>query len=328
MRPALCLCLLAFAARGQDSNAIFRTTSELVLLDVQVLNAKTKASTGALEAKDFEVYEDGTRQEVSVFGRERFPLSIVLLFDLSPSVRGVLRRLADSAAIALQHLRTEDEVAVMVYSASAQVVDGFTTDRQRTVSAIGRAAGMKSGEAAFFNEAVFQAAHQFDQSHSANRRVILWLTDNFPDAPSGFMRSHYGKSLKGIPPHSEAEAIRALHESGTVVTALLLKDPLAMTWAEALFAAEAPFRLKSPAGNAHQFAEITGGVSPGLRGSDVEERLADAIDGLRSRYSVGYRPTDSKPAGTFCRIHIALAPGAPLQPQEWKVLVRQGYYRK
>jgi VWFA-related protein len=329
MKPILCLCLLAYAAWGQDDTAVFRTTSQLVLLDVQVLQAKTKTSTGGLEAKDFEVYENGARQEISVFGRERFPLSIVLLFDLSPSVRGVLRRLADSAQIALQHLRPEDEVAVMAYSASAQLVDGFTTNRRSTVNAIGRAAAMKSGEAAFFNEAVFQATRQLDQSRTPDsRRVILWLTDNFPDAPSAFMRSHFGKSLKGIPPHSEAEALRALHESGTVVTALLLKDPLAMTWAEALYAAEAPARLKYPAGNAHQYAEITGGVSPGLRGRNVEERLAEAIDGLRSRYTIGYRPKDAKPAGTYCPIQVALAPGAPIRPKEWKVLVRQGYYRK
>ncbi len=328
MRPILCLCLAAFAAWAQD-DAVFRTTSQLVLLDVQVLNDKTKTSTGGLEGKDFAVYEDGVRQQISFFGRERFPLSIVLLFDLTPSVRGVLRRLADSAQLALQHLRPEDEVAVMTYSASAQLVDGFTTDRQRTVAAIGRAAATKSGEAAFFNEAVFQAARQLDQSRApSSRRVILWLTDNFPDAPTGFMRSHYGKSLKGVPPHTEVEAIQALHESGAVVTALLLKDPLAMTWAEALYAAEAPARLKYPAGNAHHYAEITGGVSPGLRGKNVEERLAEAIDGLRSRYTIGYRPADSKPAGTFCRVQVALAAGAPIRPKEWKVLVREGYYRK
>src|SRR5262249_21687193 len=118
------------------------------------------------------------------------------------------------------------------------------------------------------------------------------------------------KSLKGVPPHTEVEAIRGLHESGTVVTALLLKDVLAAAWAEPLYAAEAPARLKYPAGNAHKYAEITGGVSPGLRGKNVEERLAEAIDGLRSRYTIGYRPSDTKPAGTFCRIQVGLAPGA------------------
>ena len=49
---------------------------------------------------------------------------------------------------------------------------------------------------------------------------------------------------------------------------------------------------------------------------------------LRSRYTIGYRPTDSKPAGSFCRVRVALTPGAPLRPKEWQVLVREGYYRK
>ena len=44
MKPILCLSLLAFAAWGQDDPAVFRTTSQLVLLDVQVLQAKTKRS--------------------------------------------------------------------------------------------------------------------------------------------------------------------------------------------------------------------------------------------------------------------------------------------
>jgi len=33
-------------------------------------------------------------------------------------------------------------------------------------------------------------------------------------------------------------------------------------------------------------------------------------------------------AGTFCRVKVELAPGAPLHPQEWRVLVRAGYYRR
>lgn len=97
---------------------------------------------------------------------------------------------------------------------------------------------------------------------------------------------------------------------------------------EALYVAEGPARLKYPAGNAHKYAEITGGLSPGLRGKNVEARLAEAIDGLRSRYTIGFHPTQAKPAGTFCRVRVALAPGAPLRPQEWNVLVRQGYYRR
>jgi hypothetical protein len=65
-----------------------------------------------------------------------------------------------------------------------------------------------------------------------------------------------------------------------------------------------------------------------MRGKGVEERLAEVIDSLRGRYTIGYPPTEDKPTGTFCRVKVALAPGAPLLPQEWRVLSRAGYYRR
>src|SRR5579859_4150630 len=158
--------------------AVFRTTSELVLIDAQVVQKKTKSSTGSLRKEDFEIFEDGVRQEVKFFGRDQLPLSIVLLFDLTDSVRPVLQQLAAGAKAALTHLKPEDEVAVMEYAASAVLIDGFTTDRARTVAAIEKAARDKADEAAFFNEAVYQASMQLRQAaNPSSRRVVIWLTD-------------------------------------------------------------------------------------------------------------------------------------------------------
>jgi hypothetical protein len=83
-----------------------------------------------------------------------------------------------------------------------------------------------------------------------------------------------------------------------------------------------------PWGDARKYAEATGGQAVGLRGKSPGERLGDMIDELRARYTVGYRPAQSKPAGTFCKLLVELAPGGALRPNEWIVLVRQGYYRK
>jgi VWFA-related protein len=329
MRELLAICaLLALPVRGQEFTADFRATAELVLLDVQVIQTKTKSANGTLQAKDFQVFEDGAEQRIAFFGRDQLPLSIVLLFDLSDSVRGVLPRLAMGAQTALNHLKPEDEAGVMTYAASAQLIDGLTKDRQRTVAAIGRAAKMKSNEAAFFNEAVYQAAAVLQGAHNpSSRRVIIWLTDNLPNAPTEFMAKRFGRSLGNTPPHTEQEAIRLLHESGTVVTPMLLKDPLALPWAEAEMGIEALARKRHPAGDAHKYAEVTGGIAAGLRGKKVEDRLIEVIDELRSRYTVGYYPTESKAPGTFCRVRVALSPEAPLRPREWTVLARAGYYR-
>ena len=130
-------------------------------MDVQVLHTKTNAPAPALQARDFQIFEEGVPQQILHFSRDEFPLSVVLLFDLTDSVRAVLKHLAEGAKTALEHFKATDEVAVMVYSGHAAVVDGFTVDRSRTVRAIEKAAAMKSGEPAYFNEAVYQAAVSF-----------------------------------------------------------------------------------------------------------------------------------------------------------------------
>ena len=219
------------------------------------------------------MYEEGTSQEILHFSRDEFPLSVVLLFDLTDSVRGVLKRLAEGARTTLEHFKPADEVSVMVYSGHATIVDGFTTDRARTVRAIERAAAMASDEPALFNEAVYQAAVQLRQAGSAsNRRVIIWLTDNLPNVP---YRKEY-------PAHTEIEAFRALHEERVVVAPVLLKSPLWAAMNVVVRATEASHAKAFPPGDAHKYAELTGGQAVALRGKRPDERLAQLIDELRA----------------------------------------------
>jgi VWFA-related protein len=288
-----------------------------------------KTPAPVLERGHFQVYEDGQLQETKSFSRDQLPLSVVLLFDLTDSVRPVLRRLSLGAKSALTHFKPEDEVAVMAYAASARILDGFTKDRRRTVDAIERASYMKSGEAAFFNEAVYQAAEELRQpENESNRRVIIWLTDNLPNVPTEWNRAHVGASVPEGSLHTQEEAVRALHESGITVAPLLLTDPAFLVATAPLRAYEALWYKSHPPGDAKKYAEWTGGQAMGLGGKNVEQRLADLIDELRSRYTIGFQPSQSKPPGTFCKLRVELAPDGPLHPKEWNVLSRAGYYRK
>jgi Ca-activated chloride channel family protein len=321
MRHSALLSLLLTAARlyAQDQTPDFRATSELVLVDVQVLHTKTNAPAPALQARDFQISEEGVPQQILHFSRDEFPLSVVLLFDLTDSVRLVLKRLAEGAKTALAHFKPADEVAVMVYSGHAAVVDGFTLDRERTVRAIEKAAAMTSGEPAYFNEALYQAALELRHAASpANRRVVIWLTDNLPNVPY----SPHGHV------HTEAEALRVLHQESVVVAPILLRSPLWAVLGPMVRAAEARYEKSFPPGDARKYAEWTGGQAVGLRGKQPEERLAELIDDLRARYTIGYRPSDPQPAGTFRKIRVELLPSPALRPKEWTVLARQGYYRR
>jgi VWFA-related protein len=318
-RLALLLALFAAPLAAQDQPPLFQATTELVVFDVQVLHAKTGVPAPSLRAADLRVFEEGVQQQIVHFSRDQYPISAVLLFDLTLSVRPVLRRLAAGAKTALSHFKPDDEISVMAYAERTRLLDGFTTDRTRTLKAIEEATGMKSMDAAYFNEAMYQAAVQLRQARSpSNRRVVIWLTDNLPNVP-------YEK--RAFPVHTEWEAFRALHEGGVVVAPILQKSRLWAVLGPLLTFDEAPKAKRYPPGDAHIYAEKTGGQTVGLRGKQPDERLAQLIDELHARYTVGYRPPDSQPDGTFRHIRVELAPEGFLRPSEWNVLARDGYYR-
>jgi VWFA-related protein len=319
----------ASAAFAQDAPPVFRTTSDLVVVDVQVIHNKMKTAAPALRKEDFQIFEDGVAQEIAFFGMDELPLSIVLMFDVTDTVRPEIRRLSQNALEAFRHLNPKDEVAVMICHSTAVLVDGFTTDRVRTMHAIADAAARKSREAAFFNEDVYRAAEQAGKAtNPTSRRVAIWFTDGLPNMPTERMRRRFGKSVAEGELHTEAQAIRMLHESGSVVTPVILKSSIsdAAYVVDMLFSG--PPSKSNPPGNPRKYAEVTGGEVFQARGKDASDRLAEAIDGLRSRYAIGFRPREEKPAGTYCKLRVALAPGTPLRAQEWNVLARDGYYRK
>jgi VWFA-related protein len=327
---ASCLLLLAVAIGcAQQVTPTFRTTSDLVLVDAAIVHHTSGTPGPRLQQGDLEIYEDEVRQEVKFFSRDQLPLSVVLLFDLTDTSRLVLKRLASGAKAALVHLKSDDEVAVMTYGASAGVIERFTTNRDRIVEAIERASHMKTGEPAFFNEAIYQATVELNRPNSASsRRVIVWLTDNIPNVPSDASQAEHAKSIPAGGLHTEDQAIRALHESGTTVTALLSRSTLMAPFLALIVASQGHSRDVFPPGDARKYAEVTGGQAIKLGGKRVDQRLADLIDELRSRYTLGYRPSTEKPPGTFCKLRVELAPGAPLRPAEWTVLATTGYYRK
>src|SRR5262249_1782506 len=90
---------------------IIRLDTNLVVLDVQVLDRKTGEIVSGLKPTDFELFEDGLRQDVTHFSQDKLSLSVVLLMDLSGSVSPVLKEIQSGALLALDRLKENDEVA-------------------------------------------------------------------------------------------------------------------------------------------------------------------------------------------------------------------------
>jgi len=92
---------------------VLKVNTDLVVFDAQVIDKKTKRVIGDLTKDDFELSDNGARQQISYFSRDELPLSIMLLLDVSGSVRPILHQIRDGALNALQRLRPQDQVAVV-----------------------------------------------------------------------------------------------------------------------------------------------------------------------------------------------------------------------
>ena len=99
-----------------------KLSTQLVVVDAQVLSKKTGTPVNGLSERDFTIYEEGVKQQITHFSRDRLPLSIVLLLDVSASVMPVVEQVRNSGLKALNELKPGDEVALMAFGVWATVL--------------------------------------------------------------------------------------------------------------------------------------------------------------------------------------------------------------
>ena len=69
----------------RPADQVYRGGVEMVSLSVTVLDQQSRYLTD-LDSKDFLVYEDGAKQEISYFNRTTLPIALSLLLDASASM--------------------------------------------------------------------------------------------------------------------------------------------------------------------------------------------------------------------------------------------------
>jgi VWFA-related protein len=103
-----------------DDDVVFRSDVALVRVDVQVLDNSHRAVTG-LRAEDFVLREDGKTREIRNFANEEMPVDVVLLLDVSASMRPHVERMSEAANRAMAVLGRNDRVAILVFDRAMRV---------------------------------------------------------------------------------------------------------------------------------------------------------------------------------------------------------------
>ena len=124
------------AARAQEQMPTFRSAANAVSVDVSVRDAKRRSVTG-LKSSDFEVYDNGVRQEVSEVSYGKLPIDVTVALDISYSVSGLmLERLRSGVKTLMGDLARDDRLKLMLFNSRVSRTVDFTTDERAVEAAI------------------------------------------------------------------------------------------------------------------------------------------------------------------------------------------------
>jgi len=144
-----------------------------------------------------------------------------------------------------------------------------------------------------------------------SRRVIVAVTDNIATA------YNYGDM-------SEQQVTDRIYDSGSVVCGVVVKTPGPRSLN--IFGRvdkDDPFRRRI---NLEKFVDDTGGEVQFVPVIEVNQKLTELIEHLRTRYSIGYTSSNQILDGKFRRVRLAAGKEAQKREGELTIRTRQGYY--
>jgi len=305
----LFLCALLLAAQEAPT----------IQVDVDVVNIlftvkdKRGGLIGNLNKDDFNLNEDGKKQEIKYFTRETdLPLTIGLLIDVSAS-QGNLIEIEKNAASRFfsEVLRPKDLAFLISFGEDSELLQDYTSspkllraglDGLQVRSGVsglhpGPVPTMSNPAGTVLYDAVYVASA--DQLRGqVGRKVLVLITDG----------EDQGSKYK------IERAIEAAQKADAVIYGMYYVDRQFYQQGGFTFGGASDWALR-------KLSEDTGGrVFHVDRKHTLDEAFKELQDEMRSQYAIGYTPANSKKDGSFRKIEI--------QPSnhDWKVLARKGYY--
>jgi Ca-activated chloride channel family protein len=267
--------------KNKDESKI-RLTADLVMLDVTVIDATVNKPVLDLKEDQFQIFEDKLPQRIEVFSRDQIPASLVFAIDTSGSMKTKLDTVIAASVNLVKDGRPGDEMAVIEFKDEAELLSEFTedatevTDTLQALTARGRTALL---------DAVYLAAEYAHTEARNRRRAVVLVTD-------GVDKNSYYKFEQVVNRLRETDVqifligfTKDLQNDGAWVFKKSEKDK-----AEGLLS-----RLAAETGGRAFFPKEL---------AEVHAIAQQISTDLRTQYSIGYYPANSKRDGTFRAISV------------------------
>ena len=291
----LAAALVAALVSAPSAQGTFRTGVDVVSLNVTAVDPSNHYVTD-LEEKDFSVFEDGVKQDLSFFTRKQQAIALSLLLDSSASMEDKLPTLQIAATNFVKRLKSNDVAQVIDFDSRVQIRQAFTSNQNELQAAVQQTSA--GGSTSLYN-AIYISLKELAKMKAVGdedvRRQALVLFSDGEDTSSLI---------------SFDEVLELAKRSETAIFTIALRG--ADTQSKGFHEAEFVMR---------QLAQETGGRSffPSKL-DDLNGVYAEISDELASQYTLGYSSKNAKRDGAYRRIIVQID-RPNIQPR-----TKRGYY--
>jgi VWFA-related protein len=252
----------------------FETEIEIVTVTVAVTDADGRLVTDLVQ-DEFELFEDGTPQTVTQFTRERVPVSLAVLLDVSDSMVGM--RLADARQaldrFLFELLSREDEYALVVFNHRPTVASTWTDNPGKVTPALDALRGW--GGTAIY-DAVHATLPLLDKRHRQRGAAVV-ISDGADTASDVQLRELRSRMLRT--------------DAFVYAIGIDRDDPRAM-------------RTRINPYSLRQITDDTGGYTEVVKDTpELGPATARIADELNKQYTLGYTPS-RRPDNQFHGIRV------------------------
>ena len=274
---------------------VIRVDSQLVTLNISVIDRGTNRGLLGLGQSDFKLFEDGQEQRIVQFESSSAPFDLMLLIDLSGSTREVVKLIRAAAIRFVEAARPADRIGVIIFAGEPTLVSSFTADRQLLRQRI-ETIDTARGDTKLYDATNFAMEEVLKESKKLRRSAIVLMSDGLDGTIPGI--SGQQGSRQTYP-----ETLRNIQEFDGVLYTL---------WLNTEYEAMSPLDTQPEAFDAghdrmKEMADAGGGVFYEVeRLTDLAGAYEQVVADLGTMYSLAYRPSNSTRDGRWRAIRIGV----------------------
>jgi VWFA-related protein len=293
LRPAVGTPAAPAANTELDEGDVIRVDSQLVTLNMSVVDRSTNRGLVGLRQPDFKLFEDGQEQRVVQFDSSSAPFDLILLIDLSGSTREKVELIRSAARRFIDAARPADRISIITFAGEPALISELTVDRallRQRIATIDTA----RGDTKVYDATEF-AMNEVTKVPKRSRRTAIVLMSDGLDGTIPGVSGQVGST------RTYEELIRLIQEFDGVLYTL---------WLNTRYVALNPKDTQPEAfdegyDEMKEMAEAGGGIFYEVKSlQDLAGAYEQVVADLGTVYSLSYRPSNSSRDGKWRAIRI------------------------